>query len=161
MPRFKRRPEQRFTDIIPIWEAARLEGGAVYTASSYNDAVHKVHRLNQYRKELREVDDICPLDEFVVRAVGDEVHILPRPTVDLTKLRSLTGKPYSEIFKEAPQTRVKTPESELQRHMRFFREKYPDGAPWEEPAAKPRSLGLNTESDITEGIEQTKIEPKD
>jgi len=102
MPRPRLRPEQRYMDIIPMWRLAEANGSAIYEAGSRRSAIHKMHRLNTYRKELRYVDEVTPLDDFIVRVVGTEVHIIRRPKLDLSKLTTGDGVPYEEVFQEIP-----------------------------------------------------------
>lgn len=144
MPRPKVNPDQRFKDILPLWEMAKHDGSAIYDAESYNRAVHIVHRLNWYRKAIREIDEFSILDDFVVRAFGTEVQIMPRPRLNLSKLTSGTGTPYHEAFKEMSYEEMIAAEKKQQEILNVQSEKL-----------NQKPFGLTTQSNI-KPADQTK-----
>ena len=104
MARPRKNPVERFSDILPLWTATELRGGVTFTAPSDNAAVNIVYRLNQYRKIMRENSDYdyTSLDKYVVRRIGAQIEIAPRPTFDLSTMRTLDGKPIETLI-EPPQ----------------------------------------------------------
>ncbi len=124
MGRTKQNPVERFSDILPLWQAAEIKGGVVFTAPSDNAAVNLVYRLNQYRKIMRQNSDYdhTSLDSYVVRRDGATIEIAPRPTFDLSTMRTLDGKPIDSLipppqpsrFSYDPATPDKIPDSKEQ-----------------------------------------------
>jgi hypothetical protein len=104
MSRPRKNPVERFNDILPLWNAAELQSGVEFTAPNENTAINIVYRLNQYRKIMREMSDIehTSLDSFVVRREGRIVIIMPRPTFDLSTMRTLDGRPIEHLYREPP-----------------------------------------------------------
>ena len=100
MSRPSKNPVERFNDILPLWNAAELKGGVEFTAPNENTAVNIVYRLNQYRKIMRDMSDIehTSLDAYVVRREGRIVIIMPRPTFDLSTMRTLDGRPIETLI---------------------------------------------------------------
>jgi len=104
MSRPRKNPVERFNDILPLWSAAELKGGVEFTAPNENTAINIVYRLNQYRKIMRDMSDIehTSLDTFVVRREANIVIIMPRPTFDLSTMRTLDGQPIETLHREPP-----------------------------------------------------------
>jgi hypothetical protein len=103
MARPRKNPVERFSDILPLWSAAELRGGILFTAPSPNTAANIVYRLNQYRKIVRENSDRehTSLDTYVIRRNGAVIEIAPRPTFDLSTMTTLDGRPIDTLI-EAP-----------------------------------------------------------
>jgi len=103
-----------------------MRGGVSFTAPSDNAAVNIVYRLNQYRKILRENSDYehTSLDSYVVRRTGAQIEIAPRPTFDLSTMRTLDGQPIETLI-EPPKPlpykfdpdNIKPPTTEEQRML--------------------------------------------
>jgi hypothetical protein len=99
MARPKQNPTERFRDIIPLWTAVEQQGGVVFSAPNSNTAINIVYRLNQYRKLLREDSEYgyTALDGYVVQRDGYRVVIKPRPSYDLSTMRTLDGRPIESL----------------------------------------------------------------
>lgn len=104
MSRPRKDPVERFNDILPMWSAAEMKGGVEFTAPNESTAVNIVYRLNQYRKIMRSMSDIehTSLDKYIVRREGRVVIIMPRPTFDLSTMRTLDGQPIETLHREPP-----------------------------------------------------------
>ncbi len=102
MARPKKNPVERFSDILPLWTAAESRGGVEFTAPSEQVAVNIVYRLNQYRKIVRELSEYehTSYDSYVVRRFGNTIEIAPRPTFDLSTMRTLDGQPIDTLIEK-------------------------------------------------------------
>lgn len=95
-------PLIRFGDVLPILDKAVKDEGMIFQAVDERQAIHVCHRLNQCRSALRSYDPQAPLeyDKFVIRVIGDQIHIAPRPTYDLSRSTKLDGSPLSRDVPE-------------------------------------------------------------
>src|SRR6188472_713542 len=100
MGRPRKNPVERFSDILPLWTVAEQRGGVEFTAPDAGTAINIVYRLNQYRKIMREMSDYdhTSLDSYVVRRHKETIEIAPRPTFDLSTMRTLDGKPIDTLI---------------------------------------------------------------
>lgn len=95
MGRPKQDPTFRFSDVGPYLHKALEQNGLRIELGSRSQAIHICHRLNLYRKILRETSDqpLIAADNFVFRATNGVVEIFPRPQADLTRATTLDGRP--------------------------------------------------------------------
>lgn len=96
MPRPRISPVIRFNDVVQYWDAALQNAGIIFDVESPERAIQIMHRLNTYRKTLREADDaplIIDEDRYIVRARGTTVEIIPRVVPDLSRARRIDGRP--------------------------------------------------------------------
>jgi hypothetical protein len=95
LARLARDPILRFSDVEWMLQDAITSGSFRLEMESRGVAVNTVHRINLYRRFKRELADTptIPEDMFVVRAVGKDVQIAPRPMYDRSKATTIDGRP--------------------------------------------------------------------
>lgn len=95
-------PLVRFGDVLPILDKADKEDGMIFQATDERQAVHICHRMNMARVAIRNFDAATAMlyDRFVIRVLGDQIQIAPRPTYDLSKSTKLDGTPLSRDVPE-------------------------------------------------------------
>lgn len=84
-----------------------MMGGARFRAKDERHAIHICHRMNLCRKAIAENDEATRLYRFIIRVVGDEVHIVPRAVLDLADMRTLDGKPLPRKLTDEETERAK------------------------------------------------------
>jgi len=166
MARPKTPPGKRYTDVVPIWNLVMISGRRVtYQCPTRSKGINILHRLHQYRKEIRELepDGVTDMDLYVVRLDDREISIEPRHQIDFSQLRTDTGESYEEVMRRSEVTMPpRTSRYVLDKTMQELQEKFgyqftPDGviAPKQRndvpapPKEKRPSFKFETTPDIT------------
>jgi len=98
-------PNERFSDVVPLWEVALRDDGIMIPTSSDADTETLVFRLNRYRVLIRANSPygLCEHDQFVVRRGNFCVTIARRPgQAWLARATKLDGSPISSPLDNVP-----------------------------------------------------------
>lgn len=92
----------KFNDVTPVWDAALRDEGVTFDMPTEKDAIAVVFKLHRYRKLMHEFESNrnILMDRFIVRRKENNVTIAPKPSFDMSILRTLDGKPVAPVERQ-------------------------------------------------------------